>query len=174
MITYQLPVDLVAALGAAGRVRHVLAVLLDPQSDETVAAAAAAASCTIHGCRLQFSLLPRAPHPYLLSMCMITCERGFHRAGGDRVVVARAGGAGGRRGGRKRKKGRKEKGGYEEEQLIKIWRQEFHVSIALTEAIERGKGEKVTHVHTKHLWRHAIPSCPSLRPPVGGGGSQHL
>jgi hypothetical protein len=105
---------------------------------------------------------------------MITCERGFHRAGGDRVVVARAGGAGGRRGGRKRKKGRKEKGGYEEEQLIKIWRQEFHVSIALTEAIERGKGEKVTHVHTKHLWRHAIPSCPSLRPPVGGGGSQHL
>jgi hypothetical protein len=74
---------------------------------------------------------------------MITCERGFHRAGGDRVVVARAGGAGGRRGGGKRKKGRKEKGGYEEEQLIKIWRQEFHVSIALTEAIERGKGERL-------------------------------
>ena len=31
--------------------------------------------------------------------------------------------------------------GYEEEQLIKIWRQEFHVLIALTEAIERERGK---------------------------------
>ena len=63
MITYQFSVDLVATLGAAGRVRHVLPVLLNPQADEPVAATAAASCscrcCTIHGCCLKFSSLPR-------------------------------------------------------------------------------------------------------------------
>jgi hypothetical protein len=50
---YQFPVDLVAAPGAAARLRHVLAVLLDPRADEVVAAAGAATAtgssccCTI-------------------------------------------------------------------------------------------------------------------------------
>jgi hypothetical protein len=63
MITYQLSVDLVATLGATGGVRDVLPVLLDPQADEAVVTAAASCSrrcCTIHGCCLKFSLLPRA------------------------------------------------------------------------------------------------------------------
>jgi hypothetical protein len=98
-VIYQLRVELVSAPWAAARLRQVLPVLLVPRAHDAVAAAASSRRrrCTIHGCSLQLSLLPRAHTSlaarralYHTSPCMITCMwfRGLDRGEGDGIHAA--------------------------------------------------------------------------------------